>query len=70
VSSQLSSSLPTREPLIIAPIISGECSTIEASLFFGQTDLQLRTCADVLLDGVDAASLEATVDGVGVPGRR
>ena len=64
-----SCTIPTGVAILI-PIITGECSTIEAPPFFGQTDPQLRACADALLDGVDLASVKATVDGVSVPALR
>jgi len=49
--------------VLFFPIISGECSTLEGSPFFGSNAAQLHTCAGGLGDGIDIATLKVEVDG-------
>jgi hypothetical protein len=48
---------------IFFPIINAECSTVEASPFFGKDEAALRTCVSKLVvNNIDSNSLKVTLD--------
>jgi hypothetical protein len=58
--------VPSDTPLFF-PIITVECSNVEAAPFFGSTDEERRACAEGFIDAVDIGTLSVTVDGEPVP---
>jgi hypothetical protein len=51
---------------LFAPIINGECSSVEPGGFQGRNDQEARACAALWNDGTDIMHLKFTVDGVKV----
>jgi hypothetical protein len=58
--------VPATKPIFF-PIINGECSNLEQSPFFGETDADRAECAKTLIDGVSIGSLKVTLDGRAIP---
>jgi hypothetical protein len=52
-----------RGKAIFFPIINAECSTTGSSLFHGDNEVELRSCAGEFGDAIDVKSLKVTVDG-------
>lgn len=52
------------------PMITAECSNVEAPPFFGRTDADRLECARQLIDGVPPITVVVTVDGHSVPALR
>jgi hypothetical protein len=52
------------------PMLTGECSNVEAPPFFGRTDADRLECARQLVDGIPPITVVVTVDGKSVPALR
>ncbi len=55
---------------IFFPMLTGECSNVEAPPFFGRTDAARLECARQLVDGIPPITVVVTVDGKSVPALR
>jgi hypothetical protein len=63
-----SCTVPTTKPLFF-PIITVECSNVEAPPFYGATDAEREACATQITDGVGVGTLRLVLDGVEVGNR-
>ena len=54
--------VPAGKPIVL-PIINVECSSLEPAPFHGDNEAELRSCAAIFGDAIDAKSLAATIDG-------
>ncbi len=61
--------VPSNTPLFF-PMITAECSNVEAPPFFGRTDADRLECARMAIDGVAPVTVVVTVDGHSVPALR
>src|SRR5215510_4067387 len=51
------------DKVLLFPLINVECSTLEPPPFFGSNEAELRTCAQVFMNGAGLSTLRATIDG-------
>ena len=55
--------IPNSTPIFV-PVVNAECSTIEPEPFHGETEAEMRTCANGHID--ETSGLSATIDAVPV----